>query len=296
MIAAEETRAQTQAQTVAAAIRRLKRVTMVPEVTMRIVQITSSSDYQTSDLCRLVSTDPILCVRILRIVNSAFYGLAGEVRSLERAVVLLGADAIKNIALVASLGGLLQSSDGACDEHARLLWNHSLGVAVAARKLAETSDVANADEAFLGGLLHDIGFAIEMRYDAKRFDLCVRRMLAEKGAILEIERELFGATHVDFAVGLCEKWELPAVLRAIAASHHGGAAPAGRPAEEQQLCLLVRLADHLAARYGTAFYEGSHHAEDEMALARSLRLTRAQLETIGSSIPDLTDELRRALG
>src|ERR671916_662960 len=110
-----------------------------------------------------VTHDPALVTRILKVVNSAFYGLPGQIGSIERAIVLLGLNAVKNIAVAASLGQLFRGTK-LCDGFtAKDLWTHCIAVGVAARELAKQMKLPIADEAFLAGMIHDVGILIELQ-------------------------------------------------------------------------------------------------------------------------------------
>src|SRR5580698_2220721 len=142
---------------VAQAIKKVTALATLPEVTAKIIATVEDPKSTASQLHKIVSHDPALVTRILKVVNSAFYGLPGQIASVERAIVLLGLNAIKNIAVAASLGQLFRGSRFSGKFSAKDLWTHCIAVGLASRELAKRTKGGIADEAFLAGMIHDIG-------------------------------------------------------------------------------------------------------------------------------------------
>src|SRR5205085_6124723 len=118
----------------------------LPEVTSKIISVVEDPKSSAAALHKIVSHDPALVTRILKVVNSAFYGLPGQIGSIERAIVLLGLNAVKNIAVAASMGQLFRGAK-LCDGFAaKDLWTHCIAVGVTAREMAKQMKVPVADE------------------------------------------------------------------------------------------------------------------------------------------------------
>ena len=122
--------------TIRAAVQQVTAIATLPEVTARIVATVEDPRSSAAQLHQIVSHDPALVARILKVVNSAFYGLPGQIASIDRAIVLLGLNAVKNIAVAASLGQLFQGTRLCTGYAPRDIWQHCIAVAVAARELA----------------------------------------------------------------------------------------------------------------------------------------------------------------
>ena len=140
-------------QIVADAVRKVTTLATLPEVTARIIKTVEDPKSTASALHKIVSHDPALVTRILKVVNSSFYGLPGQIGSIERAIVLLGLNAVKNIAVAASLGQLFRSARLSAEYSAKDLWTHCVAVAVTSRELAKAMKLSLADEAFLAGMI-----------------------------------------------------------------------------------------------------------------------------------------------
>ena len=163
-------------QRVAEAVKKVTAIATLPEVTAKIITTVEDPRSSASQLHKIVAHDPALVTRILKVVNSAFYGLPGQIGSIERAIVLLGLNAVKNIAVAASLGQLFRGAK-LCDGFtAKDLWTHCIAVGVAARELARQMKLPMADEAFLAGMIHDVGILISLQLSPEQMQaVCERR-------------------------------------------------------------------------------------------------------------------------
>ncbi|HEY8519050.1 MAG TPA: HDOD domain-containing protein [Gammaproteobacteria bacterium] len=278
---------------VAEAVGALKRFSMLPDVTLRIVDLVNSNESSAQELHKVVSTDPALCVRILKVANSAFYGLRQPVTSVERAVTLLGGEAIKTIALAASFGRLIRVHGQGSSSPARDLWLHSLAVAAGARAIAQAAALEDAEEVFLAGLLHDIGFIVQLQHRPDGFAELLRLRAAGEHPGLDIEDDVFGANHQDFGRGLCESWHLPQTFGRVIGSHHDPLALEGRA---RAVASAVYLADLLAAQGSLGFMPGTPAGPGSAAAAAALGLAEAALEPLAAALPAMTRELHAVLG
>src|SRR6185312_16283934 len=130
-------------------IKKVTTIATLPEVTAQIIKTVEDPKSSASQLHKIVAHDPALVTRVLKVVNSAFYGLPGQIGSIERAIVLLGLNGVKNIAVAASLGQLFRGAK-LCEQFtAKDLWKHCIAVAVAARDIAKQMKLPTSDEAFL---------------------------------------------------------------------------------------------------------------------------------------------------
>jgi hypothetical protein len=188
-------------QVVAHAIREISHIATLPEVTLRIVQLVEDPTSTAQDLNNVIARDPALCARILKVVNSAFYGLPGQIGSINRAIVLLGLNAVKNIAIAASLSKLFKGGQLTPTFSAKDLWSHSIVVGTATKMLADRMRMGLSDESFLAGLIHDLGIMVQMQYDRHKLVEVIERVSPPPGAdnpapvadMLEVELQVFGA-------------------------------------------------------------------------------------------------------
>src|SRR3954452_24044727 len=148
---------------VSESIKKVASIATLPEVTAQIIKTVEDPKSTATQLHKIVAHDPALVSRILKVVNSAFYGLPGQIASIERAIVLLGLNAVKNIAVAASLGQMFRGVKLCEGFTAKDLWRHCVAVGVVARELAKELKVPLVDEAFLAGMIHDVGMLVSLQ-------------------------------------------------------------------------------------------------------------------------------------
>lgn len=285
----------TREQVVQTAIREISHIATLPEITLKIVSIVEDPNSTAQDLHAVISKDPALCTRILKVVNSAFYGLPGQIGSINRAIVLLGLNAVKNIAIAASLSKMFKGGQLSANFSAKDLWMHSLAVGTATKLIAETMKMGLVDEAFLSGLLHDVGLMVEMQWDRNKLsEVLDKASKAPAGtSSLEFEEAVFGATHQDFGAALSEKWKFPKSFTNVIGHHHN---PMALPVDQRTLPCMVFVADRLAAELKGGYKAdiGDNNIPDEVLAV--LRLTREDIESIKARLPDAIATSEAVLG
>ena len=225
-------------------VKKVTTIATLPEVTTQIIKTVEDPKSTASQLHKIVSHDPALVTRIMKVVNSAFYGLPGQIGSIERAIVLLGLNAIKNIAVAASLGQMFRGS-ALCDGFtAKDLWTHCIAVGVSARDLARQMKMLIADEAFLAGMIHDMGILISLQlYPEQLREVCEAARNGED--FCEAERRIIGFDHQQLGMGLAEHWKFPRPCQLVAGYHHQ---PQALADQSRHLVMLVFVADTICCQ------------------------------------------------
>ena len=274
---------------VARAIQEINHIATLPEITLKIVELVESPSSTAGDMQRLISTDPALCTRILKVVNSAFYGLPGQIASIERAIVLLGLNAVKNIAIAASLAKLFRGGSLTPEFCAKDLWTHSVATASASKMIADHLKVGLSDEAFLAGLIHDIGMIVEIQYDRQKFIEVIGKVMPEGGlgapscSMLEAEEQVFGANHQDFGQGLCEKWKFPRSFAMVTGFHHR---TQNLPSDSRTLVSIVAAADRLAGNLKGGFRLDVMETVVPPEVLSDLRISAEAMDQIAAKLPE----------
>src|SRR4051812_42567504 len=232
-------------QYVADAVKKITAIATLPEVTNKIIATVEDPKASASTLHKIVSHDPALVSRILKVVNSAFYGLPGQIGSIERAIVLLGVNAIKNIAVAASLGQMFRGAT-LCDGFAaKDLWTHCIAVGVTARELARQMKVPVADEAFIAGMIHDVGILVSLQIQPEQLRIACDRARTETGSFCDIERDVMGMDHQQLGQALADQWKFPRSCQLVAGHHHR---PTTLPDQHRLLVTLVFVADTICCQ------------------------------------------------
>ncbi len=203
-----------------------------------------ASSAQTLEL--LIRDDPVLSANILRIANSPFYGVSGEVSSLSRAVVIMGFDEIKNLVIGLSLTGTFSGELGVDLFTAKQLWLHSIGVARGCQAMAAFVPELDPEELFTAGLMHDIGKFLLCLYFNDEYKAVVNVHKDKGVSMLEAEEEC-GITHAEAGAFLAQKWAMSDMLVNVVRYHHNpvSAGPYGQAAAivflSDQICHKINL-------------------------------------------------------
>jgi HD-like signal output (HDOD) protein/GGDEF domain-containing protein len=266
----------------------------LPAVALEVLRLCRAEETTLDDLARALSTDPALAARLLRFANSSLYASGEEVRTLQRATLVLGMKTVQLMSLSFSLVAAVPRA-GACGafDYARY-WRRSLVRAVSARALAGCTALPAQDEAFLTGLLAEIGQVVLARCLAAQYQPVLEAARAE-GAWPEsaLERRMLGFDHFDVGGALLDAWQLPCVLQ-LTLRHAGEPErlPPGLPAEVAQLVRVLTLASHATDLLTQE--RGGRALERVHALARSwFALNEAR---VGALLSGLEAPIREAAG
>lgn len=281
-------------------------VPTLPVVAMRLLEMTSDPDVELSAIAELIQNDPGLATKVLKTVNSSFYGLAKPCPSIERAIAMLGLKAVKSLVLGFSMVNLSEGMDQAIDLHG--FWKHTILAAVAARQVAMVSDYPEPDEVFAAALFQDIGVLAMLAVCTDEYAPLIERSKGDHHKLLELERHELGLDHIEVGAGLAEKWKMPEVLVAGIRHHHDSTPPEN---EYKRLIQCVVVGELLATTmtadmitqcyadlYSTAnawFGQGEADIEETMDKVQTASSEVAKLldQQIGE-LPSATELMSRA--
>jgi HD-like signal output (HDOD) protein len=264
------------------AVKGVTALATLPEVTTQIIATVENPKSSVGQLHKIIAHDPSLSSRILKVVNSAFYGVSGQIGSVERAIVLLGLTAVKNIAVAASLGQLFRGAKLGQGFSARDLWAHCIAVGVTARELAKKSRVTSPDEAFLAGLLHDVGILVELQTWPEKIQTVCSTVKKNGGNFCEIERQILNVDHQALGMGLAEHWKFTRTCQLVAGYHHTPAALT----EDCPAVSVVHVADTLCCQSDKGFNLTAAGQPIDPAALAALGLDEAALEEIKAAMPE----------
>lgn len=277
--------------TIAIAIERFSSLATLPKVALEVNRLVEDTYATAEDLDGVIRRDAPLTARILKVANSSFYGSASCIDSIEQAVVLLGCDAVRNIALAGSCHRLFQAGFRGAGLDLHDLWRQSVAVATAARLIAGRTKLVGTSGAYLAGILHELGVLIELQvYPARFLELAKTLKQNEPASLLEAEHHAFHATHPEFAMVLCRKWSFPAALACSVGYHHH---PLRCPAEHRALAATVHVAESLAYRAGLRFLPTTDNNTPEEGALGLLGLDDDALAQLSDALAQtVADELR----
>lgn len=187
----------------------------------RVMELTSDIDCNPAEIVKVIEHDPVLILKILKLVNSAYFGLAQPITSVNHAIVYIGLNTVKNLAVsMAAIGALPRKNAAGFDMDAFLL--HSLSTATIAKLFARKMKIpANAlFDYFLSGLLHDFGKIVFASFMPEDFKKALNLAKENVMPLYDAETEIFGIDHAQVSSLLGEKWKLPSVIVEPLIGHH----------------------------------------------------------------------------
>lgn len=259
--------------------------TRLPPLPANVIRISAMlSDFNTSQnmLGQAIALDPILSARLLRLANSAIYGLHGTVTSVAGAVSTIGYAAISEILMMSGVSDsfgrkVLNSPAG------KEIWHHSLATAMVSSEICNIAKMSGSEDAFSCGLLLDIGKLILLRSDAPTYNQILREGL-EVGNLEAVERRAFGFDHAELGAAAAANWKLPtAVCHLIEHHHHPENVTMG-----VAMAHIMHLADHFV------MLKTRDLSTDELLHSRTatnLRLEREQMDQMWSSVANKLNEI-----
>lgn len=192
----------------------------LPRTVLKITELINNPKSSAKDIARIITDDQVLTARLLKLVNSSFYGFPQRISTVTGAIVLLGFDAIRNLLLTTSVFEMFTNSKKASKLNQEKYWDHSLGCAVGAKVIGNALRHDKIEELFVSALLHDIGKIVEMMFLPKKFSKITAYVNRKRTLMRVAEETLLGYTHAEIGKWLAERWNLPPKLISIIAHHH----------------------------------------------------------------------------
>lgn len=243
----------------------------LPAVAVEVLRLTREPDVPIKKIADVVQNDQAICAKILRTVNSSYYGLSTPCPSISRAMSYMGLNTVKSLVLGFSLVDNFKGIDEQADEDGFDLmghWRRALYAAAGARLLAKRTSVADPDECFIAALLHDVGSLAMFVAMGRQYADVVRDHAAASREVCLAERQALGFSRIDVGVGLAKAWRLPEALQASIAHHNN---PDNAPDAHRRVVRCVSLAVLAAVGLGetprpAAIREFKKHANDWLGI------------------------------
>lgn len=229
--------------TVVNRINTLKDLPSLPHILVKLMQACNDENGSLSDITEILTNDPSLCSKVLRLVNSAYYGLGRRIEGIDQAVAYLGTHTVKNIAVCSAVYQAFSSDKRNRNFNLRVFWWHSLKSALLSRILAGETGYSSPDEAFVAGLLHDLGKLVLWVNFSEKYTEQTERS-AEQPGLIAVAEDRLGATHSQIGAWLLDRWKFQSFVADSALYHHE---PLERIIDAFPLTKIVYAADKLSA-------------------------------------------------
>lgn len=270
----------------------LKRVNDIPSLPQFVIETLKKLDDPKSsaaDVANKLSRDEGLVIRVLRLANSAYYGLSRRISSVSEAISFLGFKTVKSIVLAASVYKFMDSSFTGYALDRGDLWKHSQSVASTARFLATRVKGVDPEEAYIAGMVHDIGKIVLNDYVRFGYSIIIRLVEEEQLPFTDAEKQVLGFDHAQVGGLVIEQWNLPEIYMYTTSNHHS---PAALPEDMQEYRLVVdvvHVANAICSMLGAGIgADGLQYSLSEESLAR---IGVTNLEETMSSVVDLLAQI-----
>ncbi len=256
-----------------------------PKSVHRVIELTNDLNCAPKDLVQVIEHDPVITMKLLKLVNSAYFSLAKSIASVRHALVYLGLNTVKNLALsIATVGALPRSKSDVFDSNAFLL--HSLTTAAIAQRLSkEHLGNKDATDVFVAGLLHDFGKAVAVQFMPQEFSQAVTKARQEGISLHEAEMDVIGADHTQIGAMLAETWQLPSELVESIRNHH-------QPEllDDDGMCIFI--ANQISKKMEFGF--SGNPQIDLLPDTIMARFGGMDLDALIESLGDMTEEVEKA--
>ncbi|MCF6248101.1 MAG: HDOD domain-containing protein [Desulfobacula sp.] len=264
-------------------IKKAENLPQLPQVMLRLIKACNSEKTSIEELTQIISADPSLTSRLLQIIGSPYINLPKEVNSIKTAVVYLGIDTIRNIAISTSAMRFFKFSQALEGFDMGKFWHHSYKSAVIAQIIVQENELSNSDELFLAGLLHDIGRLVLMRNFPKEYQIILKTATTER-QILAAEMEMFKADTPQVSAWLFRQWNLnPLISDAVLFIN-------------EEMEQIESALSHVKIIYSANILAG-HRGDEKLNVVSDLvGLSPAGLEQIVLQADQAVEEMAKSLG
>jgi putative nucleotidyltransferase with HDIG domain len=260
----------------------------LPAIVTKLIQVVNSPESSADDAAKLIEKDPGLTSKMIRLANSAFYGIPRSISSVSSAVVILGFNTIRSLVLSASVMKMFAGSQQPALDKEKF-WRHSITTAMAAKLIVRhfiNVRMMDPESAFCAGILHDIGKLIFNEYMSKEYVEVTAFAEKNKMALLDAETKVLGINHASVGKVISDKWALPLDLEYTLVYHH----EPGAADQLNELVATINYADILAHEAGASLWENEPVYEAKSNYRSILNVEDADHDRILQMLVDSMDK------
>jgi HD-like signal output (HDOD) protein len=232
-------------------LEKIENLPTLPIVVQQIQKLIASPNSNMVQIAAIVTRDQAIAARVIRLINSAFYGLGGKVASVQQAIVLLGLNTVKNLILGVSVVKIFEDSNGKASLYNReKFWMHAFACALGAKMIAKKINIREPEDFFLAGLMHDIGILVLDQFFHQDFIGVIQDAAGRKIDYVNAEQDRLGLTHGEIGEFMGRKWKIPEFLIHSMRYHHQPLFAGRELASSIQVIAAVHVSDVMAENRG----------------------------------------------
>jgi len=262
-------------------VKKIDKLPTIPTIAYEILNLVGDDTVSVNKIESVVENDPAISGKILSVANSAFFGTKQPIKTLDNAIMRIGLNNVKNIALGISIMTVFDEGKGQRGLDYQRIFNHSVSVGFIAKRLSDELNLGTADEIFINGILHDVGFLVLSRYFAENYKDVLEHMKNGQ-TLLEAEMNVLEFDHADMGAWLANQWQLPNNIKDTIEFHHS-------PSHAK------RSLKHVSVTH-VADYISTKNILSPVETDPGYPLDAAALEVLGISEEDLNDIESRMVG
>jgi putative nucleotidyltransferase with HDIG domain len=238
------------------------------------------------DFEKMMKMDPTLVLRLLRVVNSSYYGLRQKVNSISRAVVVIGMNNLRNMIVTEALKDIFKENQAQDAFSRNRLWLHCAAVSICSQMISERIFGQNGEDAFLCGILHDIGMIVEDQTAHDLFNHAYMAYSQDSRPIIDHEKAIIGTDHCEVGHLLAKDWKLPFEVQEGIKNHH----KALKEVSSSSITGIIQISEYIVSKLGYTAVPGMNTVLSP-PLADHIRENVEEYKTL---VKDLPDEMSKA--
>ena len=230
-------------------------ISSIQNVVSGVIDVINDPHSSAKDLKDIIEIDPPLTAKVLKVANSAYYYSLNKISEIQHAVIWIGFDVVKEIALSQKVCEVFEQDETVSGYSGRSLWKHSIAVALLGKMICRREFGERGENAYAAGLLHDIGIIVENQFLENEFIAVLHKTEHEKINLSKAESEVLGYTHTDIGKMLTEHWSFPEELVVAIGNHHN---PDKAPQEFSKFASTLYIADYLCQERGIGYSDAPY--------------------------------------
>ena len=257
-------------------------ISTIKSVVKRIIQIINDPESTARDLEEVIEVDPPLTARVLKVANSAYYSPQNKIREIDEAVIWLGFNTVKELVLSQKVCEIFEKDVRIGNYSRPALWRHSFAVALLSKMIYRREFGERGENAYVAGILHDIGIIALDQFKQEEFKECLSRALNEKRNLHSIETDVMGFNHAVVGKALVESWNLPKEYAETVGGHHNYIDP---DKEHYRIASTIAIANQYCQMKNIGYNDApfTDHAQYKSSL-ENLGLSQSSLELIAKAM------------